>query len=424
MPTVVNAGQPAAQSASAPGPIELADRGDCASGRTIEEANGSQSPCPPGTWPAPGTAWAPTIRVASGDALDVSFGERVERLAVLLTSNYPPGLTTPDRQPVPNVTLGEVIASPASEDGRRWTLRVPALDRRAQSESFAVLSISALGGAAPVNFAFGLRTPRPADFSAGCGPAYFSASESGYFCDPAKVQFTKAPPPAVPIQVCAVAALLRPASEGRRQTVIVGQPKPCPPPGRSPADFTITTDFGDGSRASTPVIDPTNWLIGGTHTYRRAGTYATTATLTDRITGAVTTLRGAILVPNAPLTALRSARPAFTPKKAERAVIARFRDGNPLAAAADHRAAITWGDGTSSTGRVVRVAPGRFAVRATHRYRTAARRRIIVRIQDDRGATLRVRTAPRVRRAQPAPSSRSGERDDSTARGVLRRHAR
>lgn len=399
-PTVANAGQPEAQSASAPGPVELADRGDCASGRSVEEANGGASSCPPGTWPQPGPSWPPTIRVASGDALALSFDQRVERLAVLLTSNYEPGTRTPDGQTLRNDSLGEVTASGASDDGRRWMLRVPALDRRAQFDNFAVLSITAVGDQAPVNLDLTLQTPRPKDFSVACGPAYFSATELGYFCDPARSQLAKGqppPPPPASVQVCPVATPLRPAAEGRRQTVIVGQAKPCPPPERSPSDFAITTAFGDGTSAVTPLTDDRTWLVGGPHTYRRAGTYTTTATMTDRITGAVTTLRGAIVVPNAPLTALRSARPRFTANQTSRPVIARFRDGNPLATADDHRATITWGDDTTSKGRVVRVVAGRFAVRAGHRYRTSASRRIVVRIRDDRGATLRLRSAPLIR---------------------------
>ncbi len=400
LPTVINAGQPEAQSSSAPGPVELPDRGDCASGRSIEEANGGASSCPPGTWPAPGTAWPPTIRVASGDALTVSFDERVERVTTLLTSNYRPGVTTPDGRPVPNVSLGEVTASSDADDGRRWVLRVPPLDRNRSAQSgHSVLSITAIGGQAPVNLALTLQTPRPKDFAVGCGPAYFSASETDYFCDQTKVHF---PPPGVPSPPspsppCPAVALAPAAPEGRQGTVIVGQPTPCPPPGRTPSDFAITTAFGDGTSAATPVKDDRLWLVGGPHTYRRAGTYTSTATMTDRITGAVATLRRPIVVPNAPLTALRSARPTFTENETSRAVVARFGDGNPLATADDHRATISWGDRTTSRGRVVRVAAGRFDVRADHRYRTAAKRRIDIRVQDDRGAVLRLRSTPRIR---------------------------
>lgn len=398
-PTVVNAGQPEAQSASAPGPVELPDRGDCASGRSIEEANGGASSCPPGTWPAPGAAWPPTVRVASGDALTVSFDDRVERVAALLTTNYEPGVRTPDGQPVSNVSLGEVMASSDADDGRRWVLQVPALDRRAQSNNFAVLSVTALGGQAPVNLALTLQTPRPKDFSMGCGSAYFSPSETDYFCDPTKVRFTKGGPPPhfSPLPPCPALTPARPAPEGRQGTVFVGQPTPCPPAGRTPSDFAITTAFGDGTSAATPVTDDRLWLVGGPHTYRRAGTYTATATMTDRITGAVTTLNRPIVVPNAPLTALRSPRPTFILNKTGRAVIVRFGDGNPLATAGDHRATISWGDRTTSKGRVVRLAAGRFTVRADHRYRTAAKRRIVVRVQDDRGAVLRLRSTPRIR---------------------------
>ena len=199
--------------------------------------------------------------------------------------------------------------------------------------------------------------------------------------------------------VCPAVALVPPRAEGVEQRVVVGQHQPCPPPDRTWQDFDVTTDFGDGVGASTPYQDgDALWLLGGVHTYRRAGTYELVGTARDRRTGEQIVLRRTVEVPNAPLSAREHRRPTFKAGKRLRREVGRFRDGNPLAEARDYRATVAWGDGSSSTASVI--ARGRdFSVVAAHRYGRAARRpRISVVVRDDRDGTLRLRTRARVRR--------------------------
>lgn len=198
--------------------------------------------------------------------------------------------------------------------------------------------------------------------------------------------------------VCPLASLVPPRMEGVQQRVVVGQPQPCPP-GGAREDYTVTTDFGDGTVASTP-FDPADelYFIGGLHTYRRAGRYEVLGTVTDRRTGESKDYRRVIDVPNAPLVPRRTARPRFRAGREARRIVARYRDGNRLAVANDHRATVRWGDGSSSTGRVIRSADRSYAVVAAHRYGSGGAREIVTTVRDDRGATLRVRVAPAIRR--------------------------
>jgi hypothetical protein len=200
-----------------------------------------------------------------------------------------------------------------------------------------------------------------------------------------------------PVAVCPVVTPAQPQMEGVAQRVIAGQHNPCPPPDRAREDFVVTTYFGDGTVSETPydALDGL-WSIGGVHAYRRAGTYEVVGTATDRRTGEQLVVRRVVRVPNAPLTPRRTATPRFSTHHAVRRVVARFRDGNRLAAASDHSATVSWGDGSRSNASVVRAPDGAFAVVAAHRYRTPARVRITVTIRDDRGAALRVRAMPRI----------------------------
>ncbi|HEX8104759.1 MAG TPA: hypothetical protein VF533_19225 [Solirubrobacteraceae bacterium] len=190
--------------------------------------------------------------------------------------------------------------------------------------------------------------------------------------------------------VCALVTPARPPAEGQAGFVSAGQECRA---GERVEDFDVVTDFGDGTRAAPPFRADGLWLAGGEHAYRRAGRYLVVSAVTDRRTGVTRFVSRQIEIANAPLRRRRVARPRFPAGRAARRVVAAFADGNPLATAADHRATVRWGDGQRSTGRLRRVAPGRFVVVARHRYAAGSRaRRLRVRVADDRGATLRITT--------------------------------
>jgi len=180
--TLVNRAQAGIESTVPQSPLSLMVRADCAFARTIEESRGGPSPCPAGTWPGPGGDWSPTVNVAAGDRLEVSFSTAQESVAVIGTSNHPVGLTDPDGKPISNEPLGTFVVTPTA-DPRIWAAIVPALDFRARFEGFSAIAITAreVDGRAR-NVAFRLQTPRNVDESTRCGPAFYSASESGYQC--------------------------------------------------------------------------------------------------------------------------------------------------------------------------------------------------------------------------------------------------
>jgi hypothetical protein len=182
--------------------------------------------------------------------------------------------------------------------------------------------------------------------------------------------------------------------EGTPGFVFVGQPQPCPPrQDRTQQDYEVVTEFGDGTVAETPFRTSDDlWIVGGAHTYRRAGKYQLVATATDRHTGEKMVIRHPIQIRNAPLTAVHTKRPTFSTRRTVRRTVARFADGNRLATARDYRARIGWGDGMRSVGRVIKAERLGFRVEGAHRYRTDARHRITVVVRDDRDATLRLRT--------------------------------
>ena len=198
-------------------------------------------------------------------------------------------------------------------------------------------------------------------------------------------------------RLCPLLTPAPPPMEGHQQRVIVGQPQPCPP-GGAPEDYAIRVFFGDGESASTR-FEPGDdlWLVGALHAYRRAGSYDLRATITDRRTGEESELRRPIRVPNAPLSLHPGRRPRFTLGRRQRRAVVRFRDGNSLAEAEDYRVTISWGDGAVSRGTVTKFRPRLFIVRGEHRYVAKPRRPIVIRIRDDRGARITLRSKPAFR---------------------------
>jgi len=203
---------------------------------------------------------------------------------------------------------------------------------------------------------------------------------------------TSRPPP------CPLADLVGPAMEGTSRFVPVDQPRPCPPNGAR-EDFLVTTDFGDGTITQTPFRPGDDlWLVGGDHAYRRAGTYELVGTITDRKTNQVEVLRRTVTVANAPLKARRVRRPVFPAARRATRLVGRFADANRLAAPGDYRVRISWGDGSRSRGTASKADDETFKIRGTHRYRTRDARQITVTVRDDRGAKLKLRIRPKIRR--------------------------
>lgn len=393
-----NLGQPGMRSDPPQPALALASRGSCAEVLTAEQIEGAPSSCAPGSWPPTGErAWGPELDMAFGDTIELRFDHAVNAVRFSSTTDGKPGgQAAPDGQVAYNrQILGPAEAAPTS-DPARWLVSLPnPMHPLARTGvTFAVVAEAASGPAE--DYALSIRGPRAAHWAVrydeqNCGPAWFSPEDVSTTC-PQAFPIPSGPGP------CPLAALAAPGPEGSNQFVVVGQPQPCPPPGRTREDFTVTTDFGDGTVRDTPFRAADElWFIGGDHAYRRAGRYELEATVVDRETNESRVYRRSVVVPNAVLKPRAHPRPAFSVTRRTRRVVGAFTDGNRLAESSDYRVAVAWDDGRRSRGKVVRRSAGRFSVVAAHRYRTARRRRIVVTVRDDRRAELKLRTTPRLR---------------------------
>lgn len=139
------------------------------------------------------------------------------------------------------------------------------------------------------------------------------------------------------------------------------------------AQFQATVDFGDGTAPIAGLIfeDASGTFhVDGGHVYTAPGTFTTTVTVagpngtTAVGTGAATVRSAPIALQASPLT-LFEGEPLGGPL-----VAGTFTSPNPYARASEYTAAVSWGDGTTSTATVSADSPGgnlaHFLITATH----------------------------------------------------------
>lgn len=168
-------GQPSAPVIVGQPALTVAPSGTCEAPFTIE----TESACPPGNWPGLGTTWGPVEDVAGGDELQLTFSSPVSSVIVASTSNYPPGLTNPSGQAVPNY---DVLAPTAAQSASStvWHVTLPSLDIRAISGY--TLSVVADDTSGDHDYALTIRSPRYANELTKCSEAYYSTGNSQYLC--------------------------------------------------------------------------------------------------------------------------------------------------------------------------------------------------------------------------------------------------
>ena len=175
--------------------------------------------------------------------------------------------------------------------------------------------------------------------------------------------------------------------------------------GATVADYSAATiNWGDGT-SSAGTISPApggRWQVGGSHTYREEGHYATTVVVTDR-GGAMMTAHGTSIIADAPLHAYGQ-RIAAGLRQQFRGVVTTFTDAKFGAVGTsphpdDYTVTINWGDGHSSAGTIstVRVVSrgrrlSRFAVTGAHAYTSAGLKHVTVLIHDRGGAEATARS--------------------------------
>src|SRR5271157_962698 len=134
-------------------------------------------------------------------------------------------------------------------------------------------------------------------------------------------------------------------------------------------DFSATINWGDGTATTSGSIipgSPSGYVVNGSHTYAKEGTYNLSVVLSG-IGGVSVSAVGTATVADAPVivTAGGIAATANAPFSGQ---VATFTDAGPDLPS-QYVVTITWGDGSTSPGTVTGGAPGTsFNVAGTHTY--------------------------------------------------------
>ncbi len=140
----------------------------------------------------------------------------------------------------------------------------------------------------------------------------------------------------------------------------------------SPFDYSVSVNWHDGTPIDISAVLTYDGAIGvftvtGNHTYDEGAFAGATVTITHETTQTVVSLANSVKVSDAPITALAKnftgleGRPINT-------TVATFNDVNTSAPTSDFKATITWGDGSSSAGTIVKDSAGHFHVTGGHVY--------------------------------------------------------
>ncbi|HVT59295.1 MAG TPA: hypothetical protein VHR45_12940 [Thermoanaerobaculia bacterium] len=153
----------------------------------------------------------------------------------------------------------------------------------------------------------------------------------------------------------------------------------------TPADFTATIDWGDGSGTTAGTIGSSSaaFVVTGQHTYGDEGAFTVTVTISDVSPGTGTatatdtaTVTEADALSGSPVVFSAPPGVSFT------ATVANFSDTLTSNVAGDFTATINWGDATTSAG-TVSGGGGSFQVSGTHTYAGPGTFSVIVTLSDD-----------------------------------------
>lgn len=160
-------------------------------------------------------------------------------------------------------------------------------------------------------------------------------------------------------------------------------------PAATPADFTATIDWGDGTSPTAGSIGSSSaaFVVIGQHTYADEGSFTVTVTISDVSPGTGTatatdtaTVTESDSLSGTPVTFTAVAGTSFT------GTVANFTDTFTANGPADFTATIDWGDATTSAGTVTGGA-GSFSVSGTHTYAASGTFSVTVTLSDDAPGT-------------------------------------
>ncbi len=160
-------------------------------------------------------------------------------------------------------------------------------------------------------------------------------------------------------------------------------------PGATPADFTATIDWGDGSPTTAGTIGSSSaaFVVIGQHTYADEGAFTVTVTISDVSPGTGTatvtttgTVTEADVLSGTPVVFSAAAGISFT------GTVANFSDQLTSAVPSDFTATIDWGDATTTAG-TISGGSGAFQVSGTHTYAATGTYSVVVTLSDDKPGT-------------------------------------
>src|SRR5579863_5748698 len=160
-------------------------------------------------------------------------------------------------------------------------------------------------------------------------------------------------------------------------------------PSATPADFTASIDWGDGSAVTAGSIGESSaaFVVIGQHTYADEGAFTVTVTIADVSPGTGTA------TVNSPATVVDADQLAGTPRTfaAPQGVsftttVATFTDTFTAQVPSDLTATIDWGDATTSAGTITG-GSGAFSVSGTHTYASTGTFSVTVTLSDDKPGT-------------------------------------
>ncbi|MBV9126184.1 MAG: HYR domain-containing protein, partial [Planctomycetes bacterium] len=152
--------------------------------------------------------------------------------------------------------------------------------------------------------------------------------------------------------------------------------------------LTATIDWGDGTTSTvsvTPNADG-SYSVPGSHTYAEEGSYTLSVSIKD--SGSLSaTGKGTAQVSDAALSLTHFVAGPLPHRSA--GVAATFTDADPAGTISDYTATITWGDGSTSTVKVVKNPVGQgFALAGLHSYAGAGTYSVTLTVTDQGGSQV------------------------------------
>ncbi len=160
-------------------------------------------------------------------------------------------------------------------------------------------------------------------------------------------------------------------------------------PAATPADFTATIDWGDGSptTAGTIVFSSAAFVVLGQHTYADEGAFTATVAIADQPPGkGMATVADSATVGEADVLSGSATTFSAPSGTSFTATVATFSDTLAANVAADFTATIDWGDATASAG-TISGGGGTFQVSGTHTYAGTGTFTVMATLSDDAPGT-------------------------------------